>query len=597
MRKLLQLLTCRLLFLIVLLYFPVRAAMVWLRQWDEPFTLFWWGIASLVLLLLVGASMGYAKHLKKRPMMTGGALWCLLWLALTYDCLGNLWAFACPWQFHLSLFLTLGCICLTWALLKHWSLVFWAPFLLAQLFQFVGYHQYGTRLNSLVVAEMLEASWEDALAYMTPLNLSMLGLGIVFVAGFCILQWLLLRRCSRWELTNTGVLFVALCGVFAATLRPQSQARCYYWPIVEVPTLVEAVQEALYINEATINQVLELPSPTREPSTMNTLKGDEGVVLVVHVGESIRADRMSINGYERDTTPWLRQCPNLINFPTCVSAACDTSQAQIAILTNGRRSIHDPDPMMKATTGSVLDLFSLHGFDLYSFFGRRVAQQLKYDRVVRVLTRRSKDRFNAPQYPWSSIPQMQDVLDANPKRNLLLFINNEGSHTPFCYYDVANPPFTPTVPNFQNPSQQAVEVNNAYDNTIHYTDEFFRRLADSLKGRPFIYLYISDHGEYLGHDDMWGRASLGNHRSKYHSTTGCLVGMFCFYSPEMEKLHPHFAQALRQMRENSKMTVGHEHAFHTLLGLFGIRTPHYIPTLDLTNDAAQPYSGPMPAQP
>ncbi len=42
------------------------------------------------------------------------------------------------------------------------------------------------------------------------------------------------------------------------------------------------------------------------------------------------------------------------------------------------------------------------------------------------------------------------------------------------------------------------------------------------------------------------------------------------------------------------MTVGQEHVFHTLLGLFGVQTPWYNPLLDLTRPGALPYSGPRP---
>ena len=68
-------------------------------------------------------------------------------------------------------------------------------------------------------------------------------------------------------------------------------------------------------------------------------------------------------------------------------------------------------------------------------------------------------------------------------------------------------------------------------------------------------------------------------------------------SPEFEALHPHFAEALRQLRAHSRMTVAHEHLFHTVLGLLGIETPFYAPELDLCNPAAQPYDGEQPDAP
>ncbi len=586
----------RLLFFAVLLAFPVRAAQVWLRQWDVPFELTGWGIASIAALALSVLAVAVGYFCRVRTLLPARQLWGLLLLAALFVSLGHLLAFASLWQLHFPVLLTMGVICLTWGLLRRWALLFWGPFMAVEMLQFIGFHQYGSRINSLVLAETFEASMEEAMAYLTPLNLVLMIPLVLLLVLFIWLQLRFFRRSTRTELLNTGLLFCGLCGVFASCLRPAGQTVNYYWPACEVPELVNAVSEALTINEATINQVEGLESPADRHSALTSLRGQEGAVLVLHIGESIRADRMSINGYSRPTTPFLNSCgERLINFPTCISAACDTCQAQIAILTNGRRNIYDRTPGMQPTVGSVIDLFAKHDFRVYSFFGRRCAQKLKYDRVVQLLTRHSEARFNAPGYPWTAVEQMQQVLQEQGQNcNLLLFINNEGSHTPFGYYDLGNPPFTPTTPDFQNPAAQAEEVNNAYDNTIHYTDEFFRRVTNLLKGRPFVYLYVSDHGEYLGHDGRWGRAFLGQHPYMYHTTDGCKVGMFVLFSPEFAALRPHFAKSLEQLRRNSRLTVAHEHIFHTLLGLFGFSTPHYDPSLDLTSPAVLPYTGPQP---
>lgn len=587
-------------YFLLILAFPLVSAAGGLAARESTWTLseLWsTDMLCLVLLLLLGAGGVFLSRRRGGAVLPKTRiLWGLLGLSLAYVCSANLYAFAAPWQMPLSILLTMGCLCLLGALLRGWSSLLWFPFLLLELAQVVGFLQYGTRINSLVLAETLEASEEEALAYLSPGNLCLLAGSILLAGIFCYLQRRLLRGASRLQLANAGLLFYTLSCLFALSIPPHLQSSDYYWPVAEVRELCRAGQEALTHNQATIQQVESLPSPALQPSSISTLKGGEGVVLVVHIGESVRADRMSINDYSRDTTPWLRQQKDLINFPDCISAACDTCQAQIAILTDARRGVREKDPDLLPRTGSVLDLFAANTFKVYSFFGRRCGQQLKYDRVVRVLTRCSEERFNAPGSPWTSVPQMSDVLRSHRRENLLLFINNEGSHTPFSHFDVEHPPFTPVGDSFENPARHAQEVNNAYDNTVHYTDEFVRRVVRELKGRPFVYLYISDHGEYLGHDGIWGRAALGESRHKYHSTTGCRVGMFLLVSPELERLHPHFAEALRALREHASMRVGQEHVFHTLLGLFDVRTPYYNPRLDLTHPGVQPYYGPYPEE-
>ena len=566
-----------------------------LSAWKTPFSMDW-PVAAVLFVLLV-ASLIVSKKRGKDYFPQASLLWLLLALSAICDCACNLFAFVEPWQLPTSILLMMGCVCLLWVLLRWASLLLWAPFIFLQLAQQVGYHQYGTRLNSLVLAETMEASADELLTYLTPLNMTIAIVSLIGTVMFFYMLGRMLRLAhSKWSILNAGILFCLLGYLVGMCMPPHKRKTEYFWPTVEAYELFMACSEALLHNQATIEQAENLPLPTLKASSMSSLKGNEGVVLVLHVGESVRADRMSLNGYERDTTPWLRTQTGLINFPHCISSACDTCQAQIAILTNARRDIWNKQPEMQPTTGSVLELFKEHGFKVYSFFGQRCGQKLKYDRVVRVLTKCSEDRFNAPGSPWTSLPQIASVLDANRKDNLLLFINNEGSHTPFHHYDKATAPFLPSATNFHNPSAHAEEVNNAYDNTVHYTDEFIRRVVQALNGRPFIYVYISDHGEYLGHDGLWGRAALGEGKVLYHDTTGCRVGMFIITSPDFDKSHPQFAAALQQLRLNSSKTVAHEHIFHTLLGLFGISTPYYDETLDICSEKMQPYTGPMPEQ-
>lgn len=578
----------------VMAYYPGITIYSWLSKWETPFYLTPAGWGGLAALLLGAGLMVWAARKGGTVLPPSRNQWCLLGLAVLYDVSANLFAFASPWQLPLSILLTISCLCLLWALLRRWALLLWLPFLILELFQILGFLEYGSSINSLVIAETLEASQEEVFTYLTWGNFLMLSALAALGIFYTWLQIPVMRGTDRRGLLHLGLLMGGTSLFLGALMPPHHQSKDYYWPATAAYTLVDAFAEAFSVNQATINQVESLPSPADKPSSLPTLHGHEGVVLVLHIGESIRADRMSLNGYERDTTPWLRTQQHLINFPTCISAAHDTCMAQIAIMTDGRRYVGDKTPGMQPTTGSVLDLFNANGFGVYSFFGQRCAQQLKYDRVVRVLTRCSKERFNAPGYPWTSVPQMHEVLQHHPKENLVFFINNEGSHTPFNYFDAETAPFSPAAGSFHNPAAHAEEINNAYDNTVHYTDEFFRRVAAELKGRPFVYLYISDHGEYLGHDGLWGRAALGEKKRAYHSTTGCMVGAFLLYSPEFAALNPHFAAALQQLQQNSSLCIADEHVFHTLLGLFGLQTPYHNAALDLTTPQVQPYEGRRP---
>lgn len=597
MREFGALLRNRCSFAAVLVVFTLLHVVVGLLLWELPFAfeVGWWFWIAPAAAVLTALS---ALLLRGRYMPPQGFLWRLLLITLVFNLVGNPMFCASPLAPGVALLMGMGAICLLWALLGRLSAVFWVPFVFVEMAQIVAFFQYGTRFNSLVLAESLEASPEEIMAYVNPVNviLACLALALVVV----LVRWLCrtMRGQSRLSLLCFGTLSCTLAQLCEVALPPHHQsAEQHLWPFCEVVYLCDSYQEAIEHNIAVVSLAEGLTSPADEPSSCEFVHPDSGIVFVLHIGESVRADAMSINGYGRDTTPWLRRQPRVINFPDCISCVADTCQAQIVLLTDARRGIHDATPGMQPTTGSVLDLLHKHGFEVFSFFGQRCGQQLKYDRVVRILTRISTERFNAPGSPWEAVPQIKRVLDEHPGENLAFFVNNEGSHTPFSHFDHDNPPFAPANADFQNPEAHADEIRNAYDSTIHYTDEYWRRVCELLKGRPFVYLYVSDHGEYLGQDGIWGRGGLGNSKMSYLKTTGCRVGMFVITSPELEALHPHFAEAIRQLQSHTQMTVAQEHVFHTILGLFGIETKFYNPELDLCNPQVRPYEGEKPDVP
>ncbi len=579
--------------LILLLLFSAVSIALGIKHIFVPFDAT--HIASYAFLaLLAGAWLTLRLLGKDTSFLPARSILILLGICFALNIVYNLYLWTDPWKLPLILATTLGMLAVTWAIMRSWAIIIWAPFLLLELMQTCMYIQYGTTINSLVVAATLEASPEEIAAYSGWGNiLSFTGLLIV-TAAICYGLHRFMRTLPKMPLQRTGMASLGITALWGLSIPMERQCQDYYWPASEFYSLASAYIEAVETNEDTINQVKDLPDPTLLPSTCDTIQPDQGIVLVVHIGESVRSDRLSLNGYHRTTTPYLNTAPGLINFPHTISVAPDTCQAQISILTNGRRGLRDTDPCMQPTTGSILNIIAKHNFDIYSFFGNKVAQKLKYDRVVRLLTQASIRSYNSPAYPMSGLPDIKRTIDENGSKNLVLFINNEGTHSPFCYFDDKHAPFPPAFTSFENPEVHAEGINNAYDNTVYYLDDYIRQIVGYMGNRPFVYLYISDHGEFLGHDGIWGRGGLGNSTLSYHDTTGCIVPFFLITSPSFEKLHPHYARALDGLRTNTAKTVGQEHVFHTLLGLFDIKTPYYDPTLDLTRPDATPYHGDMP---
>lgn len=374
-------------------------------------------------------------------------------------------------------------------------------------------------------------------------------------------------------------------------------------PIAGAQAFFKAAQGATERNEHMAELMRTLTSPASKPSSLDTLQGNEGAVCILHIGESVRADRLSINGWKNDTTPWLREQSNLINFPDCISLAGDTCNAFIAILTDARCNVTESQRQdLMPTCGSLLDLFAANRFHCYSFWGvgafnDKLAK--KFTNLALSVTRSAEQNYQCNEEPWEQVEQIAACV-SRKKGNLFLMINNEGSHMPFHRYNEKNPPFRPTSPQafYNNPKHNPEErekADNAYDNTIHYTDEYIRRLVSVFQGRPFVYIYVGDHGEYIGHDNMWMRGTVSK-PADYYASSGCRVPFFILISPELVALHPHFREAMEQLRGHTSLLTSHEHIFHTLLGFFGINSPYYNPELDLCSPQVEPYRGLHPTK-
>lgn len=260
------------------------------------------------------------------------------------------------------------------------------------------------------------------------------------------------------------------------------------------------------------------------------------------------------------------------------------------------------DKRYLSSSASLLDFFSACGFRCSSFlYGDMLSAQADglFDKELRLLLRCSKENYIIDGKAWNQIPAVNEHVEGHPGENLCILLNNFGSHAFFEEYDTSCAPFVPTRPTTpddepETSPEDAEIFTNAYDNTICYTDEYIRRLLESLKGRPYLYVYMSDHGEYVGQGGYWLRGKTPH--DAFYKTSVCQVAFFIIASPEFEALHPHFKEAMDEVRKHQSMSVAHEHLFHTVLGIMGIKTPYYDATLDLSNPQVQPYTGPHPSR-
>lgn len=508
---------------------------------------------------------------------------------------------------------------LLYAIAGRFSLLFWIPFLFLEITQLASFYRLGVRISGSIIAEMMHASQAEINSFATPGNLTGLALALLSAIALSWWQHRVLKHFSRFCIAGHGCFCMALFYILLAFI-PHHQRlssehlqhlHIYPYPIQETYHILKESSEEANQDVKLLMYIQNMASPAEQPSLSPITPNNAGVVCILHIGESVRSDRLGFNGYYRNTTPWLSSQKNLISYPHCVSLYHQTTTCIVGILTDGARKETQQETfsLIAPDIGNIADLFSKHGFYTALFTGYDAIYQKSFmtrytfGEAMLALNKRADSIQESKGTPMQQAQQVVDLCRSHTNRNMFIILNNEGSHGPFNMYDRANPTFTPSNHEgfFTNPQNDKDGVNNAYDNTLVYTDACIQKIVEGLKGRPFIYIFISDHGEYLGKNDKWGRTWIFAQNNPqegiktFRSTDAALVGMFYLPSDEWLALHPHFKKSAEQLLMNREMTISHGHIFDTLLGIFGIETPHYKAAWDCSSPLVKPYTGTQPS--
>jgi len=157
-----------------------------------------------------------------------------------------------------------------------------------------------------------------------------------------------------------------------------------------------------------------------------------------------------------------------------------------------------------------------------------------------------------------------------------------GSHGP-AYFRRYPPAFAYFKPACENDDLQKCtrdEIVNAYDNSLRYTDHVLATLIATLQRHEAdvdsAVIYVSDHGESLGERNLY------------------LHGLPWFIAPKEQRQVPMvmwmsrgFARATAVdaacLRRRAAEPASHDHLFHTVLGLFDVKTALYERAWDLAD--------------
>lgn len=333
-----------------------------------------------------------------------------------------------------------------------------------------------------------------------------------------------------------------------------------------------------YINKTFNSGPIIVEPIGTDAKIVKTSDDNRSKLVIMVVGEAARADHFSLNGYEKETNPLLQK-EDIINFSNVSSCGTSTAESvpcMFAVYDRG-----DYSYKKGITTENVLDV-------------------LKHTKNVAILWRDNnsdskgvalrvphKD-FKTPQNNTICIEgECRDIgmlvgldkfIEQNKGKDILIVLHQMGNHGPayFKRYPKVFEKFTPTCKTNQLEECTQQEIINAYDNAILYTDYFLSQVIEFLKKYDDRYdtamIYMADHGESLGEGGVYlhGLPYFMAPDAQTH------IGAIMWFGKGMsKKVHTD------ALRERSNKKYSQDNLFHTLLGIFNVKTEVYKKDMDI----------------
>lgn len=401
-------------------------------------------------------------------------------------------------------------------------------------------------------------------------------------------------RATAWRLGSVLLaavaFFAALLPVFkpfASLMRNHKEVRYLAAPVNALWS-TGAVIAAQARGAARPRQAIGLDARAGAVSAART----RPLVVVLVVGETARAANWGLSGYARPTTPELARLP-VINFADVKSCGTNTETSLPCMFAPvGRR---DYDESRIRGSESLLHVLARAGVAVHwrdnQSGCKGVCDGLPQDEVISLnpagmcgdgrcldegLLIGLRDRLAAAR---SAGAKTGTSPDAKPAAQLLV-LHQLGNHGPayFRRYPPAFAHFTPVCQNDDLQRCSREEIVNAYDNALRYTDHvlasIIATLQDAAADVDSALVYVSDHGESLGENNLYLHGLPYAIAPKEQKQ----VPMVMWLSPGLARAAALDAACLQR---RAAQPASHDNLFHTLLGLFDVKTALYEPQWDL----------------
>ncbi len=379
-------------------------------------------------------------------------------------------------------------------------ILFFLPLLATSAF--MSYYKYflGIIYDVEMIKAILNTNCDEAIELLN-INLILWVLFLGVVPSFVIIV-MFIKRNILWEqrfklflsilLLSIASVFVSL-KIYGHSYKYAADSIGFYPPLNYLSSLMNYYN--LYSAQAPKENLLD-----KHPLSLKAPLKDTKIVLIL--GESVRSDHLSLNGYKRQTTPLLSKRDNLISLPNFYSLATITFDSVAHIMKKD---------MMKNQT-SLVGMVSSLGFNTYW-----VSAQGMLASSINNIAIEADYLFETHDMRKQKLGKIYDedfvpivVKKAIGAGSNFVVFHMISAHRIYDHrYPKAFKAFSPICSSEGEVFQSLTEctspelLTNSYDNAIRYVDYVIDSVIKELENQNSVVIFISDHGESLGENGIY----------------------------------------------------------------------------------------------
>ena len=452
---------------------------------------------------------------------------------------------------------------------------------------------YGIVIDSTMITNVIQTDTKEALDlfnWRMLVSFAILGLLPAWVLWKTPLKSLRIGQQllgnALMAVLSIGILLASLLAVFqdfSSIMRNHTQLRYLINPLNSYYAIGMVAAKPFQRDNKTL-------LPVGQDAKLVTAKAtDKPPLILLVLGETARMGNFGLNGYDRNTTPELSK-ENTVSLRGVMSCGTSTATSVPCMFSHlGKEDFES----RKNNYESLIDVLHHAGLALLWIDNQSGCKGV-CERVPQALTKELKHPTlckGGECFDEIMLHQLDERIQALPAerraKGVVVVMHQMGSHGP-AYYKRVPDTFKKFQPECKSNALQECsreQVVNSFDNTILYTDHFLSQAIQWLKKSNATHatamLYVSDHGESLGENNLY----LHGLPYRVAPDVQKRVPWISWWSQQFET-QTGLSSACLKKKTNAPLT--HDNYFHSVLGMVGVSTEVYQAKLDVHADCRTP---------